>query len=542
MATANYSRQEDQFLCPICLDVFTDPVSTPCGHNFCKNCITKLWNTNKSASCPMCKEVFTTRPDLKVNTFISEMVAQFRDEAQQQASSSSEAGEVLCDICTETRQKAQKSCLDCLASYCQTHLEPHLTAPRLKRHELIDPVEDLEDRICLNHNKPLELFCKTDQTCVCMLCSVLDHKTHEFVPLKTEYEEKKAELGKTEAEIRQMIQKRREKIQEIKHSVDLSGKNADRKMAEGVQVFSALKKSVEVGQAELMNSIQEKQKTTEKQAQDFIKELEGEISELTVRRSELEQLSHSKDHLHFLQIVQSMNINHLPSTKDWTGINVHPPSFEDSVIRAVAQLEETLSADMKKLLVQAELKRIRKYKVDVTLEPDTANPWLNLSDDGKQVYLSKANRNLPDNPERFSGCISVLGKQSFSSGRFYYEVQVKGKTGWDLGVASKSINRKGKIKLSPDNGYWTIWLRDGHEYKALAWPSVSLSLKSQPEKVGVFVDYEEGLVVFYDVNTPALIYSFTGSSFTEELYPYFNPGLNDGENSAPLIITPVSIK
>ncbi|XP_065814977.1 E3 ubiquitin-protein ligase TRIM47-like [Labrus bergylta] len=442
MAAAKYHRSEDQFLCSICLDVFNDPVSTSCGHNFCKNCITEHWNTSDQYSCPMCKEAFTNRPKLRVNTFISEMVGQFRDKAQQEASSSSELQEskpveVLCDACTGTKLKALKSCLDCLVSYCETHLEPHLTASRLKRHQLIDPVENLEDRMCTKHDKPLELFCKTDQTCVCTLCSVLDHKTHEFVPLKEEYEEKKAELEETEAEIQKMIQKRRLKIQEIKHSVDLSKDDADREMAEGVRVFTALKESVERGQAEFINMIDKKLKTTEKQAEAFIKELEQEICELMKRSTDVRQLSHSEDHLHLIQRVQS--VNSAPPTKDWTEVNVCQPLYEETVRKAVAQLEETLSEEKKKL-VQAELKRVQQYAVDVTLDPDTAHPNLILSEDGKQVHHGDVRKNLPDNPESFFPCVNVLGKQSFSSGRFYFEVQVKGKTCWDLGVVRESIN------------------------------------------------------------------------------------------------------
>ncbi|XP_032364093.1 E3 ubiquitin-protein ligase TRIM21-like isoform X3 [Etheostoma spectabile] len=462
MAAAKYLQSEDQFLCSICLDVFTDPVTTPCGHNFCKNCITEHWNTNDQYLCPLCMERFTRRPDLKVNTFISEMVSQFRQSAQQKASSSSseqqvsKPGEVPCDVCTGTKLKA--------------------------------------------------------------------------------------ELGKTEAEIQQMIQKRQLKIQEIKQSVELSEEAADREIAEGVQVFTSLKESVERGLNELINTIKEKQKTREKQAEAFITELEQEISELMKRSTEVEQMLHSEDHLHLLQRVQSLNIQPPPPTKDWTEVSVCPSSYEGTVVKAVVQLEETLSKEMKKLLAESELKRVQQYAVDVTLDPDTAHPDLILSDDGKQVNDSNVRKNLPDNAERFSKCVNVLGKQSFSSSRFYFEVQVKGKTKWDLGVARESSNRKGNVTLSPQNGYWTICLRNGNEYEALAAPPVRLSLKSPPQKVGVFVDYEEGLVSFYDVDAAALIYSFTGCSFTEKLFPFFGPCTNDGgKNSAPLIISPVRV-
>ncbi|XP_078138183.1 E3 ubiquitin-protein ligase TRIM21-like isoform X2 [Centroberyx gerrardi] len=526
MSAASSLLSEEQFLCSICLDVFTDPVSTPCGHSFCKNCITQHWDVSVQCQCPMCNNLFYRRPELHVNTFISEMAAQFRKLAQMKASSCpdqrcAKPGEVSCDVCTGTKLKALKSCLVCLASYCETHLEPHQRMTGLKKHKLIDPVENLEGRMCKKHDRPLELFCKTDQMCVCQFCTESDHKSHHFVPLKEGCEGKKAELGKTEAEIQQKIQERRLKIQEIKHSVELSEEDADREIADS-----------------LIETIQEKQKTTEKQAEGFIKELEQEISELMKRTAEVEQLSRTEDHLHLLQSFPSLNTP--PHTKDWTEVSVHRSSYEGTVRRAVAQLEETLRKEMEKLLV-VELKRVQQYAVDVTLDPDTAHPVLILSDDGKQVNHGDVRKNLPDNPERFSPCACVLGKQSFSSGRFYYEVQVKGKTEWDLGVVRGSINRKGYITTSSKIGYWSVWLSDGNEYKARADPRVLLSVKSKPQKVGVFVDYEEGLVSFYDVDAAALIYSFTGCTFTEKLYPIFCPSFNyGGENSAPLIISPVN--
>ncbi len=179
--------------------------------------------------------------------------------------------------------------------------------------------------------------------------------------------------------------------------------------------------------------------------------------------------------------------------------------------------------------------------MDVTLDPDTAHPKLILSDDGKQVRHGDIRQKLPDTPERFDTWANVLGKEGLSSERCYFEVQVKEKTEWTLGVARESINRKGRIKLSPSDGYWSVSLRNGDEYKACEDARVSLSLRVKPQRVGVFVDYEEGLVSFYDVESSSHIYSFTAQSFTEKLFPLFCPSLNyGGKNSSPLIITPVN--
>ncbi|KAL2079490.1 hypothetical protein ACEWY4_025234 [Coilia grayii] len=193
------------------------------------------------------------------------------------------------------------------------------------------------------------------------------------------------------------------------------------------------------------------------------------------------------------------------------------------------------------VLESHDMKTIKQHAVDVTLDRDTANPKLILSADGKQVKDGDTRQNVPDTPKRFNQTVNVLGKEGFSSGKFYYEVQVKGKIRWSLGVAKESINREGQIKVRPKYGYWVIRLRNG-TYAALAGPSVPLSLKGKPQRVGVFVDYDAGLVSFYDADCWHHIYSFTRVSFTEKIYPFFSPSVNGGgRNSAPLIISPVYI-
>ncbi|KAM8909406.1 uncharacterized protein AB9W97_006271 isoform 2-T12 [Spinachia spinachia] len=190
---------------------------------------------------------------------------------------------------------------------------------------------------------------------------------------------------------------------------------------------------------------------------------------------------------------------------------------------------------------RTELQRVRQFAVEVTLDPDTAHPALILWNDKKQVSCGDVYKILPDdNNKRFRKCVNILGKESFSSGKFYFEVQVKGKTAWTVGVAKESINRAKSVLLSTQNGYWTLWLKNADEYEANDSPTVGLSLSRRLQKVGVFVDYEEGLVSFYDVLGADHLYSFTGCSFTEKLYPFFSPSTNDeGLNSAPLTITPV---
>ncbi|KAL7875422.1 hypothetical protein AOLI_G00103850 [Acnodon oligacanthus] len=539
MASSSSVLSEDQLQCSICLDVFTDPVSTPCGHNFCMVCLKECWDSSPQCQCPVCKEEFSKRPELRVNKFISGLAAQFRTSVQVKSSRAPEktTSLVLCDVCSEKKCAALKSCLICMTTYCKIHLEPHQKVSSLKKHKLMDPVENLEDYICQKHERPLELFCRDDQTCVCQFCTETDHKTHSTVPVDVESGQKKTQLVKTQAEVQQMIQDRLKKIEEINHSVKLNKRNTEKEKADSEEVFRALLRCIERSQAELLEVMEEKQKAAERQAEEFIKELEQEITELKRRDAELEQLSHTEDHLHLLQVYPSLCSP--PLTKNWTEVRINTHLRVETLRRALTQLQRSLSEEMKKL-DDTEMKRIQQHAVDVTLDPETAQQYLVLSDDGKQVTCGDTRQNLPDNPQRFDRCVNVLGKEGFSSGRFYYEVQVRGKTEWDLGVVRESFNRKGKITPYPEKGEWSVCLRNETDYKALDSTRVPLSLKQAPQKVGVFVDYEEGLVSFYDVQARSHIYSFTGQSFNERIYPLFSPCTNDGgKNSAPLIITPV---
>ncbi|XP_030635675.1 E3 ubiquitin-protein ligase TRIM39-like [Chanos chanos] len=536
MATNHLS--EEQLVCSVCLNVFTDPVTIPCGHNFCLVCLKGLWDQSDQYKCKACDKAFVSKPEISVNKAFKEISERFKAVQNCAGKQLAKPGEIACDVCTgEIKFKALKSCLVCLTSYCEVHLEPHQRVTNLKKHKLIDPVDHLEDRMCKKHQRLLEFFCVWDQMCVCQFCTETDHLEHETVTLKEECDQKKTQLTQVKANVQQMVQERLEKTQEIKRSVELSKANSQREIEDGAQILRALVSSIEEREAELVREIEEKQKAVERKAEGLIKDLGEEITELRTREADVEQISHTEDYVFLLQ--RFPVLSSCPQTEDWSEVSIYPDQCVGSVRRAVSKVEDAVRTEMVRL-TENELERVQQYTVDVVLDPDTAHPNILLSEDSKQAGRADTQRQVPDNPERFDPVLCVLGKKGFSSGRFYYEVQVKDKTFWDSGVVRESVNRKGQITSTPDNGYWTMRLRNGEEYRALGSPSVRLCLQKKPEKVGVFVDYEAGLVSFYDVEDRFHIYSFVGNTFTEKLYPFFSPGVADsGKNMSPLILTPV---
>ncbi|XP_041821416.1 E3 ubiquitin-protein ligase TRIM39 isoform X2 [Chelmon rostratus] len=535
MASPSVLLSEVQFQCCICQDVYSEPVSIPCGHSFCFTCITSHWDDSLAISCPKCQSVFEGRPELCENSFAKEMSEQIR--ARRQNGVVSKAGRLIyCDVCVGKQTKALKSCLVCLTSYCESHLEPHLRVATLKIHKLIEPVATLESRICKRHQRLLELFCRSDQRFVCVLCTETDHQSHDTVPVERESQEKKAQMERIQADVQQMIQDRLQKVEEIKHSVELSKENSKRDLVESMEVFSTLLRFMERSRAELVEVIQRKQAAAEQRAERLITELELEVTELERRRSEMEQLSHTEDHLHLLQRFPALSSP--PST--CSDITVHSDTCVATVRTAVADIEHQLQSVLKKLSIQ-EHKKMQQYAADVHLDPRTANPWLVLSEDGRQVRDGDVEQNLVDTPERFDTAPCVLSTTGFTTGRHYWEVEVGDKTAWDLGVARESVSRKGVVTLSPEDGYWTICLRQAHEYRACAGQAQLLCLSQRPQVVGVFLDYEDGVVSFYDAEAKSHIYSFTHFQFTEAMFAFFNPDMSDkNRNKSPLIICPVS--
>lgn len=566
MASVTTLLSEDQFLCSVCLDVFTEPVSIPCGHNFCMSCIAKHWEGKNQCLCPLCNKKFNKGLKLCINTGFREIVENFKKHRVISANHVPvKPGEVPCDVCLGNKFKACKTCLVCLASYCETHLEPHQRVAALRRHKLSDPVPNLENETCKKHNWIMKLFCRDDMTRVCDMCT--EHSTHHVVPLEEEYENKRAELEQKKLQIHAMIQERQKKVQWIKDEGETKGKDNNEAVEDIVQVFGTMVTSIQRNMAGLVSAIEEKQRAAERQAGVLLQELEREINQLEKSSSKLEQMSQTEDHLQF---IKSFLTFISPHTKSWSDVSIGSQQhYVEDVKKAIVNLEVTLTKEMgrasqqfrlscKKILDEEtdivkkspidlealpdgiKLDAIRQqYTVDVTFDPYSANDLLLISVDLKQVQTSQVWWFRDQVPHKFNRYAYILGKKGFSQGRFYFEVQAVRKTGWDLGVVRESVRGKKTPTLNPKNGVWIIRLRNNIKFTALNNTTVNLSLTKKPERIGVFVDYEKRLVSFYDVDTATLIYSFTGCLFSEKIYPFFSPGLpENGVNCAPLVLSP----
>ncbi|XP_036374791.1 tripartite motif-containing protein 16-like isoform X1 [Megalops cyprinoides] len=541
MAAASISVEQDQFSCSICLDLLKDPVTIPCGHSYCMGCIKGCWDHDDQTgvySCPQCRQTFAPRPVLGRNTMLAEVVEKVKKTGLQAAPPAhcyAGPGDVTCDVCTGRKRKAVKSCLECLASYCETDLVLHDKLNRGKSHKLIEATAKLQEQICSRHCKLLEVYCRTDQQCICLLCVMNEHRGHDTVSSAAERNEKQKELGETQRKFQHRIQEREKELQDLRQAVESLTRSAQAAVEDSERIFTELIRSIERRRSEVKELIRDQEKAAVSQAEGVMERLELEIAELRRRDAEMEQLSHTEDHIHFLQSCRSLCVP--PGCGDLSSITINPHVSFGFVNKSVSELKERLEDVCKEKLAKISLTvknvhllkapepRTRaeflQYSCQLTLDPNTANTHLCLSEGNRAVTCGTVKQPYPDHPERFEKRWQVLCREGLS-GRCYWEAEWRQNMVY-IAVSYKEISRKAKSndcvfgcnekswRLRCSASEYSFW----HNRKSTDTPVPPSS------RIGVYLDHRAGTLSFYSVSDTMTLLHRVHTTFTQPLYPGF---------------------
>ncbi|XP_047225166.1 tripartite motif-containing protein 16-like [Girardinichthys multiradiatus] len=533
-------QKEDQldretFSCSICLDLLKDPVTIPCGHSYCMNCIKTHWNQEAQKgihSCPQCRETLTPRPILKKNTMLAALVEQLKKTGLQAADHCYAGPEdVACDFCTGRKLKAIKSCLVCLASYCEKHLQPHYDSATFKKHKLVEPSKNLQENICSRHDEVMKMFCRTDQKCICYLCSVDEHKGHDTVSAAAERTERQRELEVRREEIQQRIQDREKDVKLLQQEVEAINHSADKTVEDSEKIFTELIRLIQKRSSDVKQQIRSQQETEVSRVKELQEKLEQEITELKRKDAELKQLSNTEDHNQFLHNYPSLSA--LSESTHSSSINIRPLRYFEDVTAAVSELRDKLQdilrdtwtnisltlTEVEVLLSEPEPKSragFLKYACKITLDPDTAHRYLLLSEENRKVTVMDQHQSYSSHPDRFTECFQVLSSESLT-GCCYWEVERRAKVAY-IAVSYKNISRAGNGSgFGYNNKSWSLYC---YQRKYEFWHKKMSTSISGPgsSRVGVYLDHRAGLLSFYSVSKTMTLLHRVQTTFTQPLH------------------------
>ncbi|XP_075954051.1 tripartite motif-containing protein 16-like [Anarhichas minor] len=543
MAQKGVQLDQETFSCSICLDLLKDPVATPCGHSYCMNCIKRHWDeedVKKLHSCPQCRQTFTPRPVLLKNTMLADLVEELKKTGLQAAPADHcYAGpeDVSCDVCTGRKRKAIKSCLVCLASYCEKHLQPHYESPAFEKHKLVDPSKKLQENICSRHDEVMKIFCRTDQQCICYLCLMEEHKGHDTVSAAAEITERQRELEVSRLNIQQRIQDREKDVKLLQQEVEAVNRSADEAVKDSEKIFTELIRLMEKRSSDVKQQVRSQQKSEVSRVKQLQEKLEQEISELKRKDAELKLLSHTEDHNQFLHNYPSLSPLREPT--DSSGIDIRPLSYFEDVTAAVSEVRDKLQDVLREkrtnvsLAVtevdvllspsQAEPKtraEFLRYSSEITLDPNTANTNLLLSEGNRKATVM-SEQSYSSHPDRFTKCHQVLSRESLT-GRCYWEVEWRGRE-VHVAVAYKNISRTGRLSecvFGYNDKSWSLHCNKNSFtflYNKIHTPVSG----PQSSRVGVYLDHRAGILSFYSVSETMTLLHRVQTTFTQPLYAGF---------------------
>ncbi|XP_077330002.1 E3 ubiquitin-protein ligase TRIM39-like [Lithobates pipiens] len=506
MASANLRAELE---CSVCLNIYTDPVNLRCGHNFCRVCIDRVLDTQEGSggySCPECREKFPDRPALQRNITLRNIVGNFLSAQPHQEESG-----VFCTHCVDSPVPAVRSCLLCEVSLCDKHLRVHKKSPE---HVLCDPTLSMESRKCSVHKKILEYYCTEDNTCICVSCSLAgEHRGHQVEMLDEASEKKKEAL----MNVLQKLLTKREETEERVQSLQEHRRKVEEKAAGDTERVTALFRNLRRRLEDLKKRILREISGRAERISISIRDLEIKKEELSRKLRHIEELCNVTDPL---TVLQESDTGDLCDTED--GDNEDRERHEELLhdgrgldVDGISHTLHTLSDIIRGVNVYFYI----QGAADILLDVNTSQNDLHISDDRKTVSLSDRKQNRPETPERFQDYYQVLSSRSFSSGKHYWDVGVGGSDGWRVGMCYPSIERRGRQSaIGYNKKSWSLW-RDGDQYGVIHDRKVILlPTNLSSNRVRIYLDYEVGLISFYDLCDPIRhLHTFT-TTFTEPLH------------------------
>uniref|UniRef100_A0A3Q3L690 B box-type domain-containing protein n=1 Tax=Labrus bergylta TaxID=56723 RepID=A0A3Q3L690_9LABR len=446
---------------------------------------------------------------LRKNTMLSNLVEELKKTGLQAAPADhcyAGSEDVACDVCTGRKLKACKSCLFCLISFCEKHLQPHYEIPAYTKHKLVEPSKKLQENVCSRHDEVMKMFCRTDQQSICYLCSVDEHKGHDTVSAAAERSEKQRELEVSRQNIQQRIQDREKDVKLLQQEVEAINGSADKTVGNSEKMFTELIRLMEKRRSDVKQQVRSQQQTEVSRVRELQEKLEQEITELKRRDAEMKKLSHTQDHNQFLHDYPSLSP--LSESTHSSSIKIRPLRYFEDVTAAVSEVRDKLQDVLREkwtnisqtvtevdvLLSQPEPKtraEFLKYSCDITLDPNTANTELLLSYGNRKVTLMGQNHPYSSHPDRFTECLQVLSKESLS-GRCYWEVKKRG-GGVCVAVTYKNISRAGENECD-------------------------LDVMTNLGVIGVYLDHRAGILSFYSISETMTLLHRVQTTFTQPLH------------------------
>ncbi|XP_024408035.2 E3 ubiquitin-protein ligase TRIM7 isoform X1 [Desmodus rotundus] len=481
-ALALAAELQGEATCSICLELFREPVSVECGHSFCRSCIARCWERPGAGPaavprllpyplpCPQCRE--PARPSqLRPNRQLAAVAALLR----------------------------------------------RFSLPAAAPGERGPPEAAAAATGCAQHGEPLKLYCQDDGRAICVVCDrAREHREHAVVPLGEAVQEAK-ELLESRLKV---LKSDLEDYEMFRSTEEKEGKELLKQMAaEREKVgaeFQALRAFLVEQEGRLLGRLEELSREVTQKQNENLAQLGGEITQLSKLISQIQETARKPD-LDFLQEFRNTlsRCSNVPAPKPST-----VSSEMKNKVWNVSLKTFVLKGLLKKFKEDLREELEKEEKVELTLDPDTANPRLILSLDLKSVRLGQRAQDLPSHPRRFDTNTRVLASCGFSSGRHHWEVEVGSQDGWAFGVARESVRRKGLTPFTPEEGVWALQLNGG-QYWAVTSPERTPLSCGHLSRVRVALDLEVGAVSFYATEDMRHLYTFR-VKFQERVFPLFS--------------------